>query len=133
MDVQRIVGRLGGRGLLWCTLGAALALGPGTASAQGATDACGQLGVSGNVNNCQNQVQAPVSYKGWETKSWTYYCGGDHPFFVDGIGGWRIDNSQNCWTGTENPIEEHSNFDGSFTNWCVDTRQLVVTLACGSD
>jgi hypothetical protein len=41
-----------------------------------------------------------------------------------------MDNSSGCWTGTENPAAENNNFDGSFTNWCLNTQQLVVTLAC---
>ena len=124
--MQRIVRRFGRR-LLWCTLGAMVALGPGTGSAQ-AADACGQSAVSHPFNDCQNQVQAPISYDGWQTQSWAYYCGGDHPHFAEGNDGVAWDNS--CFTNTENLVKENDNFDGDFTNWCLDTQSLVAVLAC---
>ena len=78
MNVQRITGRFGRR-LLWCTLGAMLALSPGTASAAGTTtDACTQAGVPlGAGNTCQNQTQAAVGYNGSQSQGWAYYCGGE--------------------------------------------------------
>ena len=101
MDARRIVGRFGRR-LLWCALGATLALGPGAASAQ-AADACSQANVTWPNNPCQNQVQAPISYTGWRTKSWAYYCGGDHPYFAQANNGIAWDNT--CFTNTENIVD----------------------------
>jgi hypothetical protein len=122
--VQWIVGRFGRR-VLWCALGAMPALGPGTARA---ADACSQSSVSWPNNPCQNQVQGPVSYGGWQTQSWAYYCAGDHPYFAIGNNGIAWDNT--CFTNTENQLKENDNFDGDFTNWCIGTQSLVVTLAC---
>jgi hypothetical protein len=123
MDVRRIIGRFGRR-LLWCTLGSMFALGPGMASAQ---DACANLTV--NDDGCQNQVQAPISYNGWETKSWAYYCTGDHPDFAEGDDH-GYDYGNTCFTATENTLAENDNFDGNFTNWCIGTQNLVIVLAC---
>ena len=121
MDVQRIVGRFGRR-LLRCMLGAMFALGPGTVSAQ--QNPCGDF----QDPDCQNQVQAGINYSGWETKSWAYYCGGDHPVYRDGSD--SIDFGNTCFTVAENPVAENKNFDGSFTNWCIGDQSLVVVLAC---
>jgi hypothetical protein len=137
MDVQGIVivGRFGRR-WLWCALGAMLALGPGTASAQGSgQDPCSNAHPS-PIPNCQNQVQAPVSYNGLETKGWAFYCGGDRPYFSPIDGAWSIDNSivsGSGFTGIENPAAETdslSKMDATFTNWSVDQNNLIVTLAC---
>jgi hypothetical protein len=126
MDARRlvIVGRFGRR-LLWCALGATLALGPGAASAQ---DACANLTI--NADGCQNQVQAPISYNGWETKSWAYYCTGDHPDFVENDTGHGYAYGNTCFSANENSLAENDNFDGSFTNWCIGTQNLVIVLAC---
>ena len=126
MDVQRIVGQFGRR-LLWCTLGSLFALGLGTGSTQ-AADACSQANNTWPNNPCQNQVQAPVPYTGWQTQSWAYYCGGDHPYFAEQNNVIAWDNS--CFTDTENIADENNNFDGDFTNWCVTSQSLVVTLGC---
>jgi hypothetical protein len=72
MDEQRITGRFGRR-LLWCTLGAMLALSPGTASAAGSsTDACGQSITTGLSpdHDCQNQTQTAIPYNGSQTQGW---------------------------------------------------------------
>lgn len=127
MGMQRISDRFGRR-LLWCcTLGALAALGPGAGSVQ-AADACAQRSAQVPNNPCQNQVQAPISYTGLETNSWAYYCTGDHPYFFKANNGVAWDNT--CFTSTENIVAENDNFDGDFTNWCVDSEWLVVTLAC---
>ena len=76
MDARRIViiGRFGRR-WLWCALGAMLALGPGAASAQGSgRDPCGNAHPF-PIPNCQNQVQAPVSFNALQTQGWAFYCG----------------------------------------------------------
>ena len=131
MDVQRIIGRFGRR-LLWCTLGAMLALSPGTALAQagGSTDACGQSGdiVEGSV--CQNQPQAAVGYSGSQTQGWAYYCTDpSYAYLYGGNNGIAWDNS--CFTELENPFTEGGDqADANFTNWCLDSQALTVTLAC---
>jgi hypothetical protein len=126
MDARRIVigGRFGRR-LLWCTLGALLALGPGATSAS--ADGCSKASVQ--YPTCQNQVQAPVTYSGLESRQWAYYCGGDHPHFYDANNSWDFDPA-GCFTALENPAAENDNFDGTFTNWCLHDAQVVVTLGC---
>ncbi len=116
MDVRRIIGRFGRR-LLWCTLGSMFALGPGMASAQG----CVRRSECYINDHCQNQVQAPISYNGWETKSWAYYCTGDHPDFFNSVNGYAYGNT--CFDAAENSLAENDNFDGSFTNWCIGTQK----------
>ncbi len=135
MDGQQITGRFGLR-LLWCTLGTLLALSPGTALAQAgaSTDACGQSSVQIDAtwpdgSMCENQTQAPVGYDGWETQGWAYYCGGDSPHFFQDTNGIAWDNS--CFTELEDePLEDSSKEDATFTNWCVTSQSLTVTLAC---
>ena len=122
MDVQRIIGRFGRR-LLWCTLGAALALGPGLASAQ---DACANSSIQ--YPTCQNQVQAGVTYKPLQSQNWAYYCGGDHPNFYKNNLAYAFGNT--CFTAVEHGSAENDNFDGGFTNWCLSSQLLVVVLAC---
>ena len=132
MNVQRITGRFGRR-LLWCALGATLALSPGTASAAGTTtDACTQAGVPlGAGNTCQNQTQAAVGYNGSQSQGWAYYCGGDHTYFYGGTNGIAWNNT--CFTETENGFFESGNkADADFINWCATGQSLVVVLACYS-
>ena len=135
MDARRIVivGRFGRR-WLWCALGAMLALGTGTASAQGSgRDPCSNAHPF-PIPNCQNQVQAPVHFNGLQTQGWAFYCGGDHPYFYIADGGWSIDNSftsGNGFTGIENILAEaNANLDATFTNWSFEGNDLIVTLAC---
>lgn len=85
--------------------------------------------------NCQPQVQAPISYTGWQTQGWAYYCTGDHPYYYglnqDFGGVYSFDNS--CFSVAENAFAESGNdhkFDALITNWCFTTQQIVVTLAC---
>ena len=133
MDVQRIIGRFGRR-LLWCTLGAMLALSPGTALAQagGSTDACGQSGdiVEGSV--CQNQPQAAVGYSGSQTLGWAYYCNdpnGAYIYFWADTNGIAWNNT--CFTEAENELlESGSKSDANYTNWCISGQSLTVVLAC---
>lgn len=131
MDLQGIIGRFGRR-LLWCMLGAMLALAPGAASA--ASDACGDGTFTIKcqpIPNCQNQVQAPITFNIWQTQGLNYYCVGDHPYFYTSCGAWSLDSTDG-WSYTENPIIEvtGSLFSGTFTNWNFSQQQLVVTLAC---
>jgi hypothetical protein len=101
-----------------------LALAPGAASAG---DACGQ-GHNFPIPNCQNQVQAPVSYRGWETNGWNCSWTGDHHWFYNLDEAFVVDNS--CFTFAEDVFQvTNSTVNANFTNWCVSTQQLVVTLA----
>jgi hypothetical protein len=45
------------------------------------TPSMGLAAIGDGVPDCQEQVQAPVSYTGWQTQGWAYYCTGDHPYF----------------------------------------------------
>jgi hypothetical protein len=29
--------------------------------------------------DCALQEQTPISFTGWQTQGWAWYCGGDHP------------------------------------------------------
>jgi hypothetical protein len=134
MDAQRITGGFGRR-LLWCTLGAMLALSPGTASAAGSsTDACGQTGPTAGYL-CQNQTQGAVGYNGSQTQGWAYYCNDPNGVYTnfwpdtDGIA-WN----NTCFTEAENYVfEGGEKSDANYTNWCVTTQSLVVVLACWNE
>jgi hypothetical protein len=132
MDGQRITGRFGRR-LLWCTLGAMLALGPGTASAVGtSTDACTQADIQIDSSyTCQNQTQTTITYSGLQSQGWAYYCTGDHPYFPGSNSPPAIAWNNTCFTEVENEfLESGSKEDGSFTNWCTSIQSLTVVLAC---
>ena len=100
------------------------------------TPSMGLAAICDGVPNCQQQVQAPVSYTGWQTQGWAYYCTGDHPYFwglrqSGACGSVSFDNS--CFTVTEDAIAEGtdpSKFDGTITNWCFSTQSIIVTLGC---
>ena len=133
MDGQRITGRFGLR-LLWCTLGATLALGPDTASAQvgTTTDACTQADIDIDSSyTCENQTQATITYSGLQSQGWAYYCTGDHPYFPGSNSPPAIAWDNTCFTEVENEfLESGSKEDGSFTNWCTSIQPLTVVLAC---
>ena len=136
MDMQRIIGRFG-RGLLWCTLGALLALSPDTASAQ---SACGQFGTSGNLDPgtlCQDQTQYAVSYTGWQTQGWAYHCSDPNNVYTNyWPSTYGIAFSNSCFTVAENPVNDagdQSKADANYTNWCVDNQSLTVVLACWNE
>jgi hypothetical protein len=119
-----------------------LALGAGAASAQGSgRDPCNSNSHWIMISDCQNQVQAPVSFNGLQTQGWAFYCGGDHPYFYAIDGAWSIDNSNvsgSGFSGIENPSQEgtgtssgaSNKMDANFTNWALEQNDLVVTLAC---
>lgn len=82
---------------------------------------------------CELQVQAPVTYTGWQTQGWAYYCTGDHPYYQGA--NWNVYNAftfdNSCFSVAENRFAEGQNkFDALITNWCVTTQQITVTLAC---
>jgi hypothetical protein len=130
MSRQEFRSRVGRRLLGW-TLGAlALALAPGAALA---ADACGQ-GHFTPIHNCVNQVHGPMSFTGLETASIIAGCvgdgmGGGNDVFPHGDEAFAIDNT--CFTATEDVlVEGGDDFVGTFTNWCVTTQQVTITLAC---
>ena len=132
MIVQRIIGRFGLR-LLWCTLGALLALSPGSALAQAGTttDACGQSGAYPGAT-CQNQTQYAVGYNASQTQGWAYYCNDPNNvyiyFWADTNG---IAWNNTCFTEAENLVMEGvEKSDANYTNWCIDSQSLTVVLAC---
>lgn len=81
--------------------------------------------------NCQARSQAGISYGGWETKGWAYYCTGDHPYY------WRpyFEGNNSCFSIAENKFDETQNnkFSATITNWCFNRQTLVVSIACSSD
>lgn len=108
---------------------------PGLAAAQsvpGNSEPCD------GVPNCQYQQQTGISYGGWDTKGWAYYCTGDHPYFWGDFyanveGRWVQTNS--CFETTENRLAEQSSpnkLDVTVTNWCAKREDYVISLACSS-
>jgi hypothetical protein len=91
-----------------------------------------------DITNCELQVQAPVTYSGWDTKGWPYRCGGDHPYYWGLDSGYPDNYSANnhCFTISQNAVNEvgdGSKFDATFTNWCAKKETITVTLGCSSD
>ena len=146
MDARRIVivGRFGRR-LLWCALGATLALGPGAASAQGSL-LPGKNPCNGNphptpIPNCQNQVQGPITFGAGGQYNIAYHCDfdtGGHPNFYIYDNGWAVAvdpvTAETCLQATESGPENDEGttnyLQGNFTNLCNHDSDLIVTLAC---
>jgi hypothetical protein len=84
---------------------------------------------------CQNQTMAPVFYGFWESKTWAYYCTGDHPYYwgpsnSSNTGNWEV--LQSGFTYIESIFAENgspSKLDSLFTNWTLG-QNLVVVIAC---
>jgi hypothetical protein len=92
-----------------------------------------------SVPDCQAQVQAGISYSGWETKQWAYYCSGDHVYYCSSAvvicagdsSGFVFDNK--CFSVAENILAEGRNpskMSATITNWCFKKETLVITLPC---
>jgi hypothetical protein len=90
--------------------------------------------------NCQTQTTAPVYYSFWDTKSWAYYCTGDHPYYwgtnTDGnkadVIGYEI--VPYGFTSVETASGEGDSvnkLDALFTNWSTG-QNLVVQMACSN-
>ena len=127
------------RAIRSCLASAGLLLLPVLAHAQVAnvcqTSSNGQP--SDSIPDCEVQTMAPVGYGGWESKTWAYYCTGDHPYYwgyaYSGYAG-SFNWNQSGFTGLENIWGgSPSSFDGEFTNWNVYGTQLTVNLACSSE
>jgi hypothetical protein len=89
-----------------------------------------------SIPDCQEQVQAPIGYSGWQTSGWAYYCTGDHPYYW-GLGynyavNFSFDNT--CFSVIENIFAEGTpnKFDATLTNWCLDDQSITVTLGCSA-
>jgi hypothetical protein len=91
------------------------------------------------IIDCQAQPQAAVTYSGWATKGWAYYCTGDHLYYCSGVhekcigrinSGFEFNN--HCFSVAENTTFESNStkFDATITNWCAKRETLVITLAC---
>ena len=121
----------------WLLLAALALLGAGSARAD-VVDVCQASGngTGQQIPNCEVQTMAPVSYGFWETKSWAYYCTGDHPYYWGAEWSGYVTSfnwNQSGYTGVENPFSETpGSFDGSFTRWQLFTDPLTVNLACSS-
>ena len=114
---------IGAAALVWLVL-------PGSAFADACTD-------GGNPPGCELQVQWPVDYGYWKSKTYAYYCRGDHPFWwgwTDGYDPWERDNS--CFTVTpgysEDDIPPPDKFQALITNWCLKNEDLTITLGCSN-
>lgn len=108
---------------------------PGTDSARAdVVDVCqaSSNGTGQPIPSCEVQTMAPVSYGFWETKSWAYYCTGDHPYHWGAEWSGYVSSfnwNQTGYTGIENPFSETPS---SFTNWQLFSDPLTVNLACSS-
>ena len=93
----------------------------------------------GFAGDCQLQVQAPITYSGWQTQGGAYYCTGDHFYYVGQKqghpGNWTSDNS--CFSIIESVDAEDDvdKFDALIANWCLNSQALTITIGCitGSD
>jgi hypothetical protein len=121
MIVQRIIGRFGLQ-LLWCALGAMLALSPDTASA----DECADPG-----SPCDYQLQAAATYNGWQTQTPVYACTAGTTF-DEGETAWQlIDTTLQCFTVIEQlGLEAGPVFTGLVTNWCTDKENFQIQICC---
>ena len=120
MDGQRVTGRFG-RGLLWCALGAMLALSPDTGSA----DQCTGIGTP-----CEYQLQRAVTYNGLQSQTPLYFCT-TGTTFDEGEAAWQlIDTITNCFSVIEQIGLEHGNFTGLVTNWCTDSENFQIQICC---
>ena len=94
-------------------------------------------GSPSSIPDCELQVQAPVTYGGWDTKGWAYRCGGDHPCFRGLYSSYSpsFTSNNNCFSVSENAANEagdNSKFDATITNWCLKKESISITLACSS-
>ena len=86
------------------------------------------------IPDCETQVQSAVSYSGWETSGWAYYCTGDHPYYWGAssyyLGNFNSDNS--CFSVAEDVFAENqaNKFDATLTNWCLKDESITITLGC---
>jgi hypothetical protein len=92
-----------------------------------------------SIVDCQAQPQAGVTYSGWATKGWAYYCTGDHLYYCSGVEGKCVgairsgyEFNNHCFSIAENTNYETNStkFDATITNWCAKKETLVITLAC---
>lgn len=87
------------------------------------------------IPDCQLQVQPPLKLSGWDTKGWAFYCTGDHPYYWGLSQGFSPSFTFNnsCFSVAENAAAEDTDkgkFDATFTNWCLKSETVTVTLAC---
>ena len=87
--------------------------------------------------NCQTQTTSPVYYGTLDSKTWAYYCSGDHPYY------WGLQNPgadspgyeivPYGFTSIENEAAEDnpSKLAAEFTNW-HSGQNLVVQIACSN-
>jgi hypothetical protein len=112
---------------------AALLLAP-AAPAWALGNGCIDEGPAGG-GNCQLQLQGALLYTGWQTQGWAFHCTGDFPYF-NGLNNGNEESFiwfNSCFTVTENPTFEEgdsSKFDMYATNWCLDSEDLVIEVAC---
>jgi hypothetical protein len=80
------------------------------------------------ITNCQPQVMAGISYSGWETKGWAYYCSGDHPYYW---GKSTFESNNSCFSVAEQMFRTNNRkLNVTITNWCFKKETLVLILAC---
>ncbi len=87
------------------------------------------------IPNCELQVQPPLKFSGLATKGWAFYCAGDHPYYWGLSQGFSPSFTFNnsCFSVAENTATENADngkFDATFTNWCLKSETITVTLAC---
>lgn len=86
-----------------------------------AHDACS------GVPDCQAQTKSPISFKVWQSKTWSGYCTGDYPYFY---------NYSDSKTGKISVITENSTsptnrrLNALMTNWSLHKAKITFTLGC---
>ena len=121
--VQASGGTISVRGrLAAAVVGATLALGPGTASA----DQCTEAG-----SPCEYQVQLAATYNGAQTQTPVYACTAGTTF-DEGETAWQLVNTTlQCFSVIEQiGLEGGPVFAGLVTNWCTGSQNFQIQICC---
>ena len=87
------------------------------------------------IPDCELQVQPALKLSGWDTKGWAFCCTGDHPYYWGLFQGFSPSFAFNntCFSVAENAATDDADagkFDATFTNWCLKSETVTMTLAC---
>jgi len=84
------------------------------------------------------QETAPITFTGWHTQGWAFYCGGDEYIYFWGVEAagnlvnFSYDNT--CFLVTENPFAEvpldPTKFEATITNLCLTEQSVTVYFGC---
>ena len=87
-----------------------------------------------DVPQCQKQEKSSKSYKGWQSRTWAYYCTGEYPYYWDNAGFFTANNNfswdnKKCFTVTQGEVGS-SKWSALITNFCLKTESIEITLGC---